>query len=234
MPATAYRAIVERIDVLSYNVRGFRLKLVDPPRMEFEAGQFVILNVPKDGGVAKRAYSIASPPHEPKGLEFCIQHAEGGVASTYLRQLKPGDPVSLNGPHGKFLLRQPIDYDPVFLALGTGVAPFRAMIRHLFHLNVTRDIWLLLGTRYEHAILYDSEFRTLAGLRHNFHYHPTISRPKEWRGDTGHVQQIFQKHITEYSRVEIYICGWLEHVKAVYADLVGLGVPKDKLHYEEW
>ena len=234
MPATSYRATVERIESLSYNVRGFRFKLTEPAAMDFRAGQFIILNVPKDGAVVKRAYSIASPPYEPGALEFAIQHVEGGIASTYLWQLKEGEQVSLNGPHGKFLLKEPFDYDPVFLALGTGVAPLRSMIKHLLHLNIQRDVWLLFGCRYEHAILYESEFRSLANLRHNFHYIPTVSRPKEWHGEVGHLQQTFQKYIKDHSNKEMYLCGWLEVVKAVCADLESSGVPKEKLHYEEW
>jgi len=234
MPATQFRAIVERIDSLSYNVRGFRLKLADPPTIEFRAGQFVIVNVPKDGAVVKRAYSIASPSHEPNAIDLCIQHLEGGIASTYFWQLKEGASISLNGPHGKFLLKEPLDYEPVFMATGTGVAPFRSMIRHLFRVNFTQPIWLLFGCRYEHALLYESEFRSLANLRHNFRYIPTVSRPKEWRGETGHIQQTFQKYITDPSNKEIYVCGWDVIVKAVCQDLAGFGVPKEKLHYEEW
>ena len=108
------------------------------------------------------------------------------------------------------------------------------MIRHLFHGNMTRSISLLFGTRYEHALLYESEFRTLASLRRNFHYFPTVSRPKVWHGEVGHVQQTFQKYITDHTNVEVYLCGWLEVVRAICKDLEALGVPKAKLHYEEW
>ncbi len=234
MPAITFRATVQHIEVLSYNVRSFHLKLLNPPMIEFQSGQFVILNVPQDGKVVKRAYSVASPPHESNMVELCIQHLEGGIASTYLWKLKEGDAVSISGPHGKFTLQQPLDYEPVFMATGTGVAPFRAMIKHLFHINFTRDVWLLFGTRYEHALLYESEFRSLANLRHNFHYIPTVSRPKEWHGETGHIQQTFQKYVTDPSNKQIYICGWLDAGKAIYHDLQTFGVPKDRLHYEEW
>ena len=234
MPATPYRAVVERIDSLSYNVRGFRLKLVDPPKLDLKAGQFIIMNVPQDGKVVKRAYSVASPPHESTTAELCIQHVEGGIASTYFWKLNEGDVVSITGPHGNFLLKEPLDYEPVFMATGTGVAPLRAMIKHLLHLNFTRDIWLLFGCRYEHALLYESEFRSLMSLRHNFHYIPTVSRPKEWQGESGHIQQTFQKYVPDVSNKEIYLCGWLEVVKAVCKDLEASGVPREKLHYEEW
>jgi len=241
MPPITCRATAEHIENLSYNVRSFRLKLVEPATLAFQPGQFMIVNVPQarpaggaSGKIVKRAYSIASAPHERGILEFCIQHVEGGAASTYFWKLKEGDDISLTGPHGRFLLKEPFDYDPVFVATGTGVAPLRGMIKHLIHLNITRDIWLLFGCRYEHALLYDSEFRSLANLRHNFHYIPTVSRPKEWQGEIGHVQQLFKKHMADVTDKEIYLCGWLEIVKKICADLEGFGVPKEKLHYEEW
>ena len=215
MPAIACRALVERVDILSYNVRSFRLKLAEPAALDFQAGQFMIMNVPKDGQVVKRAYSIASPPYEQGVLEFAIQHIEGGAASTYFWGLKGGETVSLSGPHGRFILKDPVDYDPVFMATGTGVAPLRGMIKDLFHRNVSRDIWLFFGCRYEHTLLYESEFRSLVGMRRNFHYMPTVSRPKDWRGEVGHVQQTFQKHIKDFANKEIYICGWLEVVKQI-------------------
>ena len=234
MAAVTCQATVERIEVLAYNVRSFRLKFTEPKQLAFAPGQFIILNVPKDGGTVKRAYSIASPPHDEGAIELCIQHVDGGIASTYFWQLKEGMPVSLSGPHGKFLLKEPIDYEPVFIGTGTGVAPFRSMLKHLLHRDVATPIWLLFGCRYAHTVLYEAEFRSTTTMRRNFHYIPTVSRPKEWNGETGHVQDAFKKHITDFSNKEIYICGWLEVVRSVVKDLTELGVPPAKLHYEEW
>jgi len=250
MSAQTLQTVVDQITTLSYNVRNFRLRLVQPTRMAFEAGQFVIIHVPKDlpaappevraraaqagGSTIKRAYSIASPPHEEGVIELCIQHVEKGIATTYFWQLKEGMPVTLSGPHGRFTLKQPLAYEPVFMATGTGVAPFRSMIKHLFHVNATQPIWLFFGCRYEHTLLYEAEFRALASLRHNFHYIPTVSRPKEWAGEAGHIQQTFQKHIKEFADKEIYVCGWQEVVKAVNTDLIAMGVPAVQIHYEEW
>ncbi|MBI3087725.1 MAG: hypothetical protein HYY91_02390, partial [Candidatus Omnitrophica bacterium] len=162
------------------------------------------------------------------------QHVEKGAASTFFWQLKEGEPVTISGPHGRFTLKEPLTYQPVFMATGTGVAPFRSMIQHLYHVNCLQDIWLIFGCRYEHTVLYEAEFKTLASMKHNFHYLPTVSRPKEWQGETGHIQQTFQKHIRDFTNKEIYVCGWLEVVKAVVKDLTELGVPPAQLHYEEW
>lgn len=234
MAAIQYRAVLENVESLSYNVRGFRFKLIEPPTMPFKAGQFVIVNVPKDGGMVKRAYSIASAAHETTSFELCIQHVEGGIASTWFWQLKEGTPVSISGPHGTFVIKEPLDYEPIFIATGTGVAPLRSMIKQLLHANFSGQTWLFFGTRYEHSLLYESEFRSLASARHNFKYIPTVSRPKDWRGETGHVQQTFQKYIKDFNKIEIYLCGWSEVIKSVCKDLEELGVPRAKMHFEEW
>jgi ferredoxin-NADP reductase len=159
---------------------------------------------------------------------------EKGLSSTFFWGLKPGMPVTLSGPHGRFLLKQPLTYQPIFMATGTGVAPFRSMIKHLYHQRFSDEMWLLFGCRYEHALLYETEFRTLASMRSGFHYVPTVSRPKEWMGETGHIQQTFRKHFPELGNREIYICGWLEIVKEIIKDLESFGVPKERIHYEEW
>jgi len=235
--AQRYKAVVERIDQLSFNVKAFRLRLQDPSTISFAPGQFIIAHVPKNGQVVKRAYSIASPPQEGSVVELCLQIVEGGAASTYFNGLTPGAAVTLDGPHGKFTVVQPLDYDPVFLAMGTGVAPFRSMIRDLLHQGCRRDIYLLLGVRFEHAILYHQEFLGLAKQHANFHYVPTVSRPtspQAWAGDVGHVQDSFKRHITGYANKRMYVCGFLQIVKEVVKDLTALGVPKERVYYEEW
>lgn len=234
MPPTVFHATVDQIENLSYNVRSFRLKLNEPHRVEFQAGQFMIVNVPHEGKTIKRAYSIASAPHERGILELCIQHLDGGIASTYFWNLKEGAKLLLTGPHGRFFLKDPVDYEPVFVATGTGVAPLRSMIKDLIHQGVTRNIWLLFGCRYEHAILYESEFRTLATARRNFRYHVTVSRPKEWIGEVGYVQQLYKKLITDNSNKQVYLCGFQEIITKVIDDLKTSGVPTERLHFEEW
>ena len=217
---------------LAANVKQFRLACAQPFR--FAAGQFVIAHVPHEGKTVKRAYSIASPPYESGHVELCIQIQEGGIASTYFNQLRAGDRVTLTGPHGTFVLPQPVTYDPVFLAVGTGVAPLRSMYKQLLHEGCARQIWSLLGVRYETDVLYDEESRALKAAHDNFWYIPTVSRPKTWQGETGYVQEKFKKFIPVWEHKEMFICGWTERVKRIAADVAAYGVPKQQIHYEEW
>ncbi len=101
-----------------------------------------------------------------------------GICSNYLCDLQIGDEVTLTGPVGKrFLLPQnPADHDYIFIATGTGIAPFRSMILDLIKLNMPSKVALLMGTPYESDLLYHSDLTNWANEHQSFTYHTAISR----------------------------------------------------------
>ena len=57
-----------------------------------------------------------------------------GKASNYLCDLKEGDTVTLVGPYGlAFTLPEEKDANLLMIGLGTGIAPFRAFIKHIYN-----------------------------------------------------------------------------------------------------
>ena len=236
MAVQSYHTTVERIERMTDSVKRFRFRLDEPTTLPFIPGQFLIVNVPQPGDAPplKRSYSIASPPHDAGHFELCIQMIPNGRASAFFDGLTGGERVTVTGPHGKFVLKQPVEYEPVFLSTGTGVAPFRAMVHDLLHRGFTHNLWVFLGSRYEQNLLYLKEFQALAAQHHNLKFYPTVSRPVHWTGDRGHVQEAFKRRILDYRRKEMYVCGWDTAVKGVCADLAVFGVPKEQIHFEEW
>ena len=56
-----------------------------------------------------------------------------GKASNYLCDLKEGDTVTLTGPYGlAFTLPKRKDANLLMIGLGTGIAPFRAFVKHMY------------------------------------------------------------------------------------------------------
>ena len=113
----------------------------------FAAGQYISVRYQD----TTRVYSIASSPTRTE-LEFCVGRVPGGQMTSDLAvELEAGDTVTLRGPYGDLLLAPPSPRDVVFLATGTGVAPFKSMIDYLFETGrdryegTRRDIWLVLG-----------------------------------------------------------------------------------------
>lgn len=256
-PVAHYRVSVTKIAAMTPTVKSYTLHFNEGSPFRFKPGQFVQVYVPKGDGMVEKPYSIASPPQMQTAIELCIKRVEGGYVSNYFDRLQGGESFEVRGPIGKFHLREPVDSDLVFLATGTGITPFRSMLRGLFPLASGQptwapyqfatsrppyNVWLFFGVRYEDEILYEAEFRQMASRYPNFHFIPTISRPRqwftartvhhEWQGATGYVQDHVPKHISDPTGKHAYVCGLLPMIEAARTALKGMGFPREQIHYE--
>ena len=161
-----------------------------------------------------------------------------GVCSNYLCDLKEGDEVLVTGPSGKrFILpAEPEAHDYLFLATGTGIAPFRGMLMDLFKGPdgpTQSQIHMVMGVGYTTDLLYDDEFRELAENHANFHYHTVISRPEV--GRRMYVDQFIVETTDPFHRVLasdrtlLYICGIEGMQIGIYRLLQELGVAENYL-----
>ncbi|MCH7796852.1 MAG: hypothetical protein IID28_00210 [Planctomycetes bacterium] len=155
-----------------------------------------------------------------------------GVCSNFLCDLQPGDEVQVTGPAGKrFLLPvNPADHDFVFIATGTGIAPFRGMAMELLeHPDgpCPSRIHLLMGSPYTSDLLYDDLFRRLAREHENFSYHTAISREPHGASTRGiYVPALIDEQLEtfrpllESPRTLLYMCGLLGMDAGVYRTLL--------------
>jgi ferredoxin-NADP reductase len=165
----------------------------------FVAGQYVGLRY--DG--TPRAYSLASSPTRAD-LELCVRRVPGGRLSPQIcDELAVGDELTLRGPYGELVLQDHSPRDKVFLATGTGVAPFKSMIDYVFETGrdeyggESRDVWLFLGAAWEDDLPYLSAFRERHRRHDNFHFVPCLSREptlSDWDGETDYVQHALLNH----------------------------------------
>ncbi len=228
-------------------------------------GQFISAVAPDENGKQQtRAYSIASAAKGNK-FDLCVNRVENGFFSNHLADLPDlpvGSTIQIHGPHGHFVLQEPIT-DSIFVATGTGVAPMRAYLEWLFPADgpdrsQSKEIWLVYGTRYETDIYYRAEFEELAKRAPNFHYLPTLSRAEDgWTGLRGHVQVHVAKIIEERSvrlrrplpeppvdpaipaaslnfDIYCYICGLNFMVSGVRELLDGYGWHKKQVVFERY
>ena len=203
--------------------------------MEFIPGQFVAVLCPHEGKIIRRAYSIASSADEKHHLELIIKRVEGGIVTRWFWELKTGDRFRVHGPFGKFILPEPVDFDPVFVATGTGIAPFRSMIRYLLAHGFKRNIHLIFGARYETMIPYHDEWLDLAARYPQFTYLPTLSRPTPaWKGETGYVQTKIDRISQDPAGKRIYICGLNEMIQAAQEAALSRGFSKDQIAFEKY
>jgi len=101
----------------------FELRLERPAGFDFQPGQRVRLA----SGPNERDYSIAAAPADPE-VVLCIRRVTGGGVSAWLATAGIGTELFGSGPHGYFTFK-PSPRPAIFVATGTGVAPFVSMAK---------------------------------------------------------------------------------------------------------
>lgn len=120
-------------------------------RFKFDAGQHISLSIA--GDYQSREYSVYSA-EDADYLEVLVKEVEGGYFSPKLKHLKKGDMVEIHGPFGRFALdtKKRDTHQHIFIASGTGIAPFHSMVKSNPGLNYK----IIHGVRYGNEA-YDRE-----------------------------------------------------------------------------
>jgi len=231
------RAQLVRSVPLSEFTKHLELEVKNVARFGFVPGQWLSVKATTpEGEEMTRAYSIASPPENGR-VAFCLNRVDEGFMSNHLCSLVEGSEITFQGPFGDFILRPPLR-DTIFIATGTGIAPFRSMLRWL-HADPERhqghEFWLLFGARREQDLYYRDEFERLAAEHSTFHFVPTLSRPSpEWKGLRGYVQEHVKEIVGDRKDMHAYICGLDKMVKANRELLKNLGWERHSIRYEKY
>jgi len=191
LPISTTRVLTSR----RLNETVFELQLERAPGFNFLSGQRLRIH----WGAHEREYSIASAPADDH-LTLCVRHVLRGAVSPMMAALSPGEQVHVSGPYGHFRY-QSTDHPAVFIATGTGIAPFRAMIADGCGTGVLQ---VLHGIRAAKEQLYREFFSQVPGR-----YVACISG-----GDTPGGAEFFKGRVTDYvahhlapGRYDFYLCG---------------------------
>ncbi|PIN79710.1 hypothetical protein COV16_02795 [Candidatus Woesearchaeota archaeon CG10_big_fil_rev_8_21_14_0_10_34_8] len=231
-----YTATVRGVTPLNDQVKLFRLEFEKP--FEFQAGQFVILNITDaDGNPQRRSYSIASSPKNKDYIELCIKIVSNGRVSSIMGQLQEGANIELDGPYGKFTVDKEQKKELLLIAAGVGIAPIRSLVLDLCETGYSQAVSLFFGFRYMNDCLFKDECLKLKQEFPNFNFYPIISRPEEdsenWM-DVGHVNAVLPKYVNNAEGKEVYICGSLPMVKDVVSALEEIGFNREQIRTDAW
>ena len=244
---------------------------VEPDKevFDFQPGQFAVLGLlgsephlsdgsseetaPEPDKMVRRAYSIASSNLERHYVEFYVMLVSGGQLTPRLFALQHGSRLFI-GPKatGLFTLDHVAPGKAVILiATGTGLAPYISMLRTMLVDETERRFVILHGARYSWDLGYRGELESLARVRPNFVYIPSITRTEQdphFRGHTGRIQTLVEQGVVEKesgiifdpAQADVYLCGNPEMVRAVQGMLEPKGFTVDKpgkpgsMHIEEY
>ncbi len=214
-----------------------RLKPVDGKPMKFDAGMFVMIyGIDPDGKqYIGRAFSIASDP-DSEIMEFFVVKEHNGHRSHFLDS-KIGDKFIVSGPSGQFRFVPEEDKKVLFIAGGTGFAPFISMMRNIKKHNYGTDAILIYSVKYPSEIILKDELYSLS-KELKMKKVITVTRPSEgdhWDGEKGHIDSSkIKEYAPDVSERTVYICGPLNFVKAMKDSLAELKVDPKKIKADVW
>jgi ferredoxin-NADP reductase len=190
----------------------------------------------EDGYTAERSYSIASAPGEP--VAITVERLDDGEVSPYLtEELRPGDQIEIRGPIGGYFVwpgDEP-DAELLLVAGGSGVVPFRSMLRHRQHVDSAAPVRLLYSVRSLPEVIYRAELDAApAGVE--IVYTLTRQQPPGWTGHTGRVGAALLAEVAWPAGEAplAYVCGPTPFVEAVASGLVDLRYPAERVKTERY
>jgi benzoate/toluate 1,2-dioxygenase reductase component len=176
----------------------FELRLDRPAGFDFLPGQGICLGE----GPGEREYSLASGRDESR-LTLCIRRVLNGPLSSWLSEAPLGQQLFFTGPHGFFTYRSS-SRPAVFVATGTGIAPFLSMARSGYE-----GFTVVHGVRTGEELYYGQSLRAIA-----HRYIPCLSEGNAPGAFDGHVTGWLKGHLPPGS-YDFYLCGRREMVRDV-------------------
>lgn len=225
-----YTATITSKDLVAKNVYISTLTLPEGVTMPFEAGQNIMLDIAPD---VKRTMSIASPPSDPHNILLCYDVSPMGPGSRWMLGTKISDAIAFFGPLGVFRMDKGSRRRKVFVATGSGIAPFRAMILDYLSSGGTDPVTLYWGLRHEEDIYWMDEWNALGQTYPSFRFVLTLSQPSDsWQGVQGRVTAHVTQEEKDLMKSDFYLCGGKAMVEEIRGQLRAGGVPEAQIKTE--
>lgn len=207
----------------------YELTLICTNRLDYTPGQFVVLEIMP--GV-RRTYSIVDLAYtEDNQTKFkLIVKASPGRPTTMWIDSYAGEKIPLIGPSGRFAV---VDspHQKVFVATGTGIAPFVPMITSLLSTDTMTSVDLYVGIKKISDNYALSYFENLLRTCPNFNYYLCLSDEVNTEQVPDLVTQAVANTVTRYipfqyttwGSIDFYLCGVPEMISDMQDILTSKG-----------
>ncbi|CCE01951.1 benzoate 1,2-dioxygenase electron transfer component BenC [Bradyrhizobium sp. STM 3809] len=229
-PATVAATMVD-VRQLSPSTIGFSVRTEPANALRYLPGQYVNVSVP--GSAQTRSYSFSSTIKNGVA-DFLVRNIPGGLMSTYLAsQAKAGDALTLTGPIGSFYLRA-VTRPLLFLAGGTGLAPFLAMLEHLEANIPTHPVHMIYGVTNDADLVEVAALEGLAKRIPGFTFTTVVADPASRHERKGYVTHHMPDSALFGGDVDVYLCGPPPMVDAVRAYFAEKNISPASFHFEKF
>lgn len=219
---------ITRIIKHTPNAWSFFMIPQNAPRPSFIAGQVAVLEMDNYGD---SYYAFASAPEENE-FEFLIKRRASANVTAALFDPHIAKRIVLKDIVGDgFPVEAYNGHDLVFVAMGTGLAPLRSVLRHIFRQRQSYGrLFVLYGARQIEDFCFEDEMTT-EWRQQGVELRQVISQPGDaaWDGPTGYVQSLLDHVVPEMNNPLALVCGSREMIAQTRARLGELGFTPEKI-----
>jgi NAD(P)H-flavin reductase/ferredoxin len=229
-PST-HKGRISAIQRLSGTTLTFTIGLDDEAVLGFLPGQYVNIAVP--GTEQTRSYSFSSRPGRAE-VSFLLRDTPTGALPTFLRERADvGHPIEFQGPFGTFYLRE-LKRPALFLAGGTGLAPFAAMLGTIDPDKNQYPIHLIYGVTTDDDLVRVDELEEAAKRLPNFSFNCCVADENSSWPNKGYVTRYIEPAHLNGGDVDVYVCGPPPMVDAVRNYFKEQGITPQSFFYEKF
>ncbi|HTV44828.1 MAG TPA: SRPBCC family protein [Stellaceae bacterium] len=245
----AYVALeIIKVEPESDIISSFYLRRADgKPPEPWIPGQFLPIRVtiPGTPQPVLRTYTLSTTPN-PDHYRLSIRRGEGSaLVSRFLHaNAKPGMRIEAMSPRGKFTLDPASGRPVVLVSAGVGITPMIAMASHIVEdgrrTGKFRPLWFVHGATNGRAHAFARQIRELAAAHPAMTLHIRYSQPlaDDLLGRThdgeGHVTSDVLRRLLPLDDYDFYLCGPPPFMQSLYDGLGGMGVRRERIHYESF
>lgn len=196
----------------------------------FLPGQYVNIAVPGSG--QHRSYSFSSAPGNQR-MTFLIKQVPGGLMTRWLGDAKAGEPLQVTGPLGSFYLRS-VTRPLLFLAGGTGLAPFLSMLEVLAQQGTQQPVHLIYGVTRDQDLVMVDRLADYARRIPGFTYGTCVADPQTLHEHQGYVTQHMPAQVLHGGNLDVYLCGPPPMVDAVQKHFKAADITPANFYFEKF
>lgn len=231
--------IVDKIERESETIKSFYLKKKDnQPLDSYLPGQFISLKVQPNGNTYHRNYTLSDSPDKAYYRLTVKKEDEGKVSGFLHNEVKVGDSLELSKPGGNFHLSGNTNTPVVLLSGGVGITPMLSMLEYVVACEPQRPVYFVhssLNKTVQHTL---TRIKDLAQQYDNVqvsihHTQPTLDEIAGQDYDhKGFITATHLQNLLPDNTPEVYLCGPVSFMEAMYGHLLELDFDKNNIFYE--
>ncbi|WP_392340092.1 flavin reductase family protein [Moritella marina] len=209
---------------------------VNEQHFSFQPGQYIELQVKKNGSYIKRPFTISSSLaqlQQDKTITLTIKKQFSGRVTPWLSSaIKQGEMLGVSPAKGDFVLnrlsKMAVNKEVIFIAGGSGITPFHSLLLSHVANNPTINFTLLYFARANQHALNGS--LVALELEHNNFTLKLLQRERDGHCSAAHINAV----TSDLQHSEVYICGPNSMMDSTRELLLDMGLPEGALHLEQF